>query len=79
MAKAHAVLSASGAHRWLACPPSARLEADLPSISSEYAEEGTAAHELAELCAKYALEKISKKAYENRLAKLRGVYKSIVL
>ena len=26
----HAVLSASSAHRWLACPPSAMLEKELP-------------------------------------------------
>ena len=44
----HALLSASGAHRWLACPPSATLEAGLPESSSSAAEQGTAAHELAE-------------------------------
>lgn len=40
----HALLSASGAHRWLECPPSARLE-DRPSDS---AKEGTLAHAIAE-------------------------------
>jgi len=49
MAK-HAVLSASGAHRWLACPGSIRLCEGLPKTSSTYAEEGTAAHAVAELC-----------------------------
>lgn len=44
----HALLSASGAHRWLACPPSATLEAELPESSSQAAEQGTAAHALAE-------------------------------
>ena len=44
----HALLSASGAHRWLACPPSATLEAGLPDSSSQAAEQGTAAHALAE-------------------------------
>lgn len=44
----HALLSASGAHRWLACPPSATLEAGLPESSSPAAEQGTAAHALAE-------------------------------
>lgn len=44
----HALLSASGAHRWLACPPSARLEADLPESTSQAAEQGTVAHALAE-------------------------------
>lgn len=46
--RTHALLSASGAHRWLACPPSARLEEGFPEKISEAAEEGTTAHELAE-------------------------------
>ncbi len=46
--RAHALLSASGAHRWINCTPSARLEDALPDTTSEAAEEGTAAHELAE-------------------------------
>ncbi|MEW6869341.1 DUF2800 domain-containing protein [Trueperella pyogenes] len=44
----HAVLSASGAHRWLECPPSATLEVGLPESSSQAAEQGIAAHALAE-------------------------------
>ncbi|CAB0781055.1 hypothetical protein FRC0182_02158 [Corynebacterium diphtheriae] len=44
----HALLSASGAHCWLACPPSATLEAELPESTSQAAEQETAAHELAE-------------------------------
>lgn len=46
--RAHALLGASGAHRWLACTPSARLEEQFPDTSSEAAAEGTLAHELAE-------------------------------
>ena len=45
----HALLSASGSSRWLNCPPSARLEEKYPESTSKYAEEGTLAHELAEL------------------------------
>ena len=45
----HALLSASSAHRWLACTPSARLEEQFPDTTSEAAKEGTLAHELAEL------------------------------
>ncbi|RRG07470.1 MAG: DUF2800 domain-containing protein [Lactobacillus sp.] len=49
----HAYLSASSAHRWLACPKSAALNAKLPDESSPYAAEGTDCHEL---CA-YEVEK----------------------
>lgn len=45
----HALLSASGAHRWLLCTPSAKLEEQFPDTTSEAAAEGTLAHELAEL------------------------------
>ena len=45
----HALLSASGASRWMACPPSARAEAALPDQTSSYAAEGTTAHRLAEI------------------------------
>ena len=45
---AHALLSASSSSRWLACPPSARLEARFPDSQSSYAAEGTQAHALAE-------------------------------
>ena len=51
----HATLSASGAARWLACPPSAKLETAFPNASSTYAEEGTAAHTLAELVTRFML------------------------
>ncbi len=44
----HALLSASGAHRWLNCPPSAILESREPDSTSEAAEQGTVAHALAE-------------------------------
>lgn len=46
----HAALGASSAHRWMLCPGSVRMEAPLASTTSVHAEEGTAAHTLAELC-----------------------------
>ena len=49
----HALLSASSAHRWLACPPSARICAQFPDESSEYAKQGTDAHALCQ----YLVEK----------------------
>ncbi|WP_094604906.1 hypothetical protein SPSIL_018210 [Sporomusa silvacetica DSM 10669] len=47
MAK-HALLSASSSHRWLHCTPSARLEDIFKNVTSVFAAEGTAAHELGE-------------------------------
>lgn len=44
----HALLSASSSHRWLACPPSARLCEDAEDTGSEYARQGTDAHSLCE-------------------------------
>lgn len=44
----HATLSASAAQRWMACPPSVMATKDMPDTTSEYAEEGSAAHEVAE-------------------------------
>ena len=41
--RGHAILSASGAHRWMACTPSARLELEFEDNSGEAAAEGTAA------------------------------------
>ena len=46
---AHARLSASGSHRWLACSASVQAEDPFPDTTSVFAEEGTAAHELGEL------------------------------
>lgn len=48
--KAHALLSPSSAHRWMACPGSVALCADLPDTSSAPADEGTAAHFLGAYC-----------------------------
>ena len=44
----HALLSASSSKRWLNCPPSARLCAEIEDTTSEYAKEGTDAHTLCE-------------------------------
>ena len=48
MPNKHAMLSASSSARWLACPPSVQLCAALPDTVTDYAREGTCAHELAE-------------------------------
>ena len=50
--RAHAILSASGSHRWLTCTPSAVLETQFPDTTSEAAREGTLAHEICEIKAR---------------------------
>jgi len=71
--RAHALLSASGAHRWLVCTPSARLEEQFPEDreASSYAAEGTRAHELAETELLFLLDRIKLDDYvarKNRIA-----------
>lgn len=51
----HAFLSASSSNRWIACPPSAKLNSDTGGRTSEYAIQGTCAHSLAEYKLKKAL------------------------
>ena len=56
MPDSHATLSASASHRWLMCPPSVRLSEQFPNDGgSEFAAEGTEAHELCEYKLKSAL------------------------
>lgn len=62
----HALLSASGAARWLRCTPSARLEEKFPNVSSGYALEGTLAHSLAELTTRYWLGELSEMVFEKQ-------------
>lgn len=51
----HALLSASSSHRWLNCPPSARLGENYEDKGSDFAAEGTDAHSLCEHKLKTAL------------------------
>ena len=51
----HSLLSPSASHRWLNCPPSARLTEDYPDAGSDYAAEGTLAHSVAECKLRYRL------------------------
>jgi len=53
--KGHALLSASSSDRWLHCPPSARLSESYDDKGSDYAAEGTDAHELCEYKLRLAL------------------------
>ena len=63
MPSEHAKLSASGSSRWINCPPSIRLEEQFEDKTSIYAEEGTLAHELAELKLRLELKEITKRTY----------------
>lgn len=68
---AHALLSASGAHRWMTCPGSARFEEQFDEETSEYAEEGRLAHALAEQQLRYLQGEISTRAYNKKLRELQ--------
>ncbi len=72
--RAHALLSASGAHRWLLCTPSAVLEQQFEDSSSEAAREGTLAHELAEAKVRNYFYKasFSKTKLNNLIKKLKA-------
>lgn len=57
----HALLSCSGSHRWLNCTASVFEEQKYPDTTSIYAEEGSRAHELAEIILKQKLlDKVEK-------------------
>lgn len=66
----HALLSASSSHKWLVCPPSARLEAQFEDRTSEYMKEGTLAHAIAEFKVRnYFFDKLAKRSYNAKLKK----------
>ncbi len=62
--RGHAFLSASGSDRWMNCTPSPQIEKRFKDIPSEYAQEGTLAHEFAELNLKRDLKLIGKHQYK---------------
>jgi hypothetical protein len=67
----HALLSASGASRWMACTPSARLEQNFKNKTSEDAERGTLAHELGELKLRKELEGLSTRSFNSKVKKIQ--------
>ncbi len=71
MPETHALLSASSAKRWLACPPSARLTENMPDTGSGYAAEGTLAHSLCELKLRRKFEGLKKSAFDKAVAEIR--------
>lgn len=70
--RAHALLSASGASRWMACTPSARLEEKFDeSSTSTFAAEGTLAHEFGDVNLRFKNGEITEKTLNSELKKLR--------
>ena len=70
-ATAHALLSASSAHRWLVCTAAPKLEATFPDTTSEYALEGTLAHEICELKLTKYVTAMAKGTYTKKLNALK--------
>ncbi len=73
--RAHALLSASSAHRWLVCPPSAVAAEAYPDTDTEFTREGTLAHEVAELVARAVTEDgmFTVEKYDDGSLELNGV------
>lgn len=70
--RAHALLSASGASRWMSCTPSARMEDKFPESTSVYAEEGTLAHELGDVILRKYNKELKPAAYKKQVAKIEA-------
>ena len=69
---AHALLSASSAHRWLKCTAAPRYEENFPNGTSDYAEEGTVAHAVCELYARKKFTVMSNRKFNSELKKLQA-------
>lgn len=69
--RAHAKLSASGAKRWMACPKSVALEEETEEKESPFAQEGTLAHEVAEVLLRKAIGEITKAEADKRLNEIK--------
>lgn len=72
MSAAHALLSASSAHRWLCCTAAPKLEAAFPDTTSTYAKEGTLAHEICELKLTKYITTTPKATYTQKLNALKA-------
>ena len=71
--RAHALLSASGASRWMNCTPSARLEEHFAEEErGPYAAEGTLAHEFADLALRKFAGQITTRKYNSEVKKYKA-------
>jgi hypothetical protein len=71
--RAHAKLSPSSASRWMQCPGSVRLSAGIADKSSVFADEGTAAHMLAERCLRHELRAEHAAGFYVDITRTRGL------
>lgn len=68
----HAKLSASGASRWINCPGSVHLESGFSDTSSDFAKEGTLAHNIAEIkLQKYFTKNFGLKKFKTEMEVLK--------
>lgn len=68
----HALLSASSAHRWLACTAAPRFEEQFPNGTSDYAEEGSLAHSICELYARKQFTVMTNRKFNSELKKFQA-------
>ncbi len=67
----HAFLSASKAKRWIGCPPSAKMESQMPdSEASNHMKEGSLAHKLAEIELRFLYNHTKHGIYTSHKAKV---------
>ena len=76
--RAHALLSASSAARWLACPPSAVAAEAYPKQTTDYAQEGTLAHEIAEQVARGVTPTIEDKSATLEMVECASGYRDYI-
>lgn len=69
---AHALLSASSAHRWLNCTAAPHFEENFADGTSVYAEEGTLAHAICELYARKKFTVLSTRKFNAELKKWKA-------
>lgn len=67
----HAVLAPSAAHKWVNCPPSARLEEKFPDTVNPAAMEGTFAHKFAEINLQYFIRELDKEKFSEKINELK--------
>lgn len=73
----HATLSASGAPSWMRCYGKLAMEKPYPSTSSKFADEGTAAHEVAQMCLEQGQDASAFAGRIIEVARGEGVHRSV--